>query len=36
VRGRMLPMIHAFIRSIDVKTKEIVVDDLPAELLDGA
>jgi 16S rRNA processing protein RimM len=35
VGGRMLPMVRAFIRSIDIKTKEIVVDDLPAGLLDG-
>jgi 16S rRNA processing protein RimM len=34
VGGRLLPMVRAFIRSIDVTKKEIVVDDLPAGLLD--
>ena len=32
--GRLLPMVRAFIRSIDIKAKEIVVDDLPEGLLD--
>lgn len=34
IGGRLLPMVRAFIRSIDVMKKEIVVDDLPAGLLD--
>ncbi len=34
VAGRMLPMVRAFVRAIDTKTKEIVVDDLPEGLLD--
>jgi 16S rRNA processing protein RimM len=34
IGDRMLPMVRAFIRTIDTKTKEIVVDDLPAGLLD--
>jgi 16S rRNA processing protein RimM len=32
---RFLPMVRAFIRSIDIRRKEIVVDDLPAGLLEG-
>ncbi len=35
VDGRLLPMVGAFIASIDIKKKEIVVHDLPAGLLDG-
>ncbi len=35
VDGRLLPMVGAFIRSIDIKKKEIVVHDLPQGLLDG-
>jgi 16S rRNA processing protein RimM len=35
IGGRLLPMVRAFIRSIDTKKKEIIVDDLPAGLLDG-
>ena len=35
VNGRLLPMVRAFVKSIDVKKKEIVIDDLPAGLLDG-
>ncbi|HEX8806142.1 MAG TPA: ribosome maturation factor RimM [Candidatus Aquilonibacter sp.] len=35
VSGRLLPMVAAFIKHIDTKKKEIVVDDLPAGLLDG-
>jgi len=35
VGGHLLPMVRAFIRSIDVNKKEIVVDDLPQGLLDG-
>jgi len=35
VNGRLLPMVRAFVKSIDVKKREIVVDDLPAGLLDG-
>jgi len=31
---RLLPMVRAFIASIDIKKKEIVVNDLPAGLLD--
>ncbi len=34
VSGRMLPMVHAFVRAIDTRAKEIVVDDLPEGLLD--
>jgi 16S rRNA processing protein RimM len=34
INGRMLPMVRAFIASIDVNAKQIVVHDLPAELLD--
>jgi 16S rRNA processing protein RimM len=34
VAGRMLPMVRAFVQAIDTKKKEIVVDDLPAGLLD--
>jgi 16S rRNA processing protein RimM len=34
VRGQMLPMVQAFIRSIDVEAKTIVVDDIPPGLLD--
>jgi len=33
VRGRMLPMVGAFIRSIDIKAKEIIVE-VPPGLLD--
>ncbi|HUA09836.1 MAG TPA: ribosome maturation factor RimM [Candidatus Acidoferrales bacterium] len=35
VGGRLLPMVRAFIRSIDLEKKEIVVDDLPEGLLEG-
>ena len=35
VNGRLLPMVRAFIKSVDVKKKEIVIDDLPIGLLDG-
>ena len=35
VNGRLLPMVRAFIKSVDVKKKEIVIDDLPVGLLDG-
>jgi 16S rRNA processing protein RimM len=35
VGGKMLPMVSAFVRAIDLEKKEIVVDDLPAGLLDG-
>jgi 16S rRNA processing protein RimM len=35
IDGRFLPMVRAFIRSIDIKKKEIVVNDLPQGLLDG-
>ncbi len=35
VGGRLLPMVRAFIRSVDITKKEIVVDDLPQGLLDG-
>ena len=35
VNGRFLPMVRAFIKNIDLKKKEIVVDDLPEGLLDG-
>ena len=35
VGGHLLPMVHAFIRSIDTKKKEIIVDDLPIGLLNG-
>jgi 16S rRNA processing protein RimM len=35
VNGRLLPMVRAFIKSVDVKKKEIVVDELPEGLLDG-
>ena len=34
VAGRLLPMVSAFIKSIDTKKKEIVVHDLPSGLLD--
>jgi 16S rRNA processing protein RimM len=34
VGGRLLPMVAAFIKGIDIKKREIVVDDLPAGLLD--
>jgi 16S rRNA processing protein RimM len=34
VSGRLLPMVGAFVRSIDIKKKEIVVHDLPSGLLD--
>lgn len=34
VRGQLVPMVRAFITSIDVRAKRIVVD-LPAGLLDG-
>ena len=34
IAGQLLPMVRAFIRSIDTTKKEIVVDDLPAGLLD--
>jgi 16S rRNA processing protein RimM len=34
VNGRLLPMVRAFIAAIDIGAKEIVVNDLPAELLD--
>ncbi len=34
VGGRLLPMVGAFIKNIDMKKKEIVVHDLPAGLLD--
>ncbi len=34
VGGRLLPMVGAFIRNIDIKKKEIVVHDLPSGLLD--
>lgn len=36
VRGRMLPMVSAFIRSIDIKKKEIVVEVPPGLLDDNA
>ncbi|MGB6986750.1 MAG: ribosome maturation factor RimM [Candidatus Aquilonibacter sp.] len=35
VGGRLLPMVGAFIKNIDIKKREIVVDDLPHGLLDG-
>jgi len=35
VGGHLLPMVAAFIRSIEIKKKEIVVHDLPSGLLDG-
>ena len=35
VDGRLLPMVGAFIQSIDTNKKEIVVHDLPSGLLDG-
>jgi 16S rRNA processing protein RimM len=35
VNGRLLPMVRAFVKSVDTKTKEIVVDDLPVGLLEG-
>ncbi len=35
INGRLLPMVRAFVKSIDVKKKEIVIDDLPTGLLDG-
>jgi ribosomal 30S subunit maturation factor RimM len=35
VNGRLLPMVRAFVKSVDTKTKEIVIDDLPVGLLDG-
>lgn len=35
VGGRLLPMVAAFIKSVDVKKREIVVNDLPSGLLDG-
>jgi 16S rRNA processing protein RimM len=34
VGGRLLPMVAAFIKSIDIKKREIVVHDLPQGLLD--
>jgi 16S rRNA processing protein RimM len=34
IGGHLLPMVRAFIRNIDTKTKEIIVDDLPEGLLD--
>ena len=34
VNGRLLPMVRAFIRRIDVERKEIEVGDLPAGLLE--
>lgn len=34
IGGRLLPMVRAFIASIDVKKKEIVVHDLPSGLLE--
>jgi 16S rRNA processing protein RimM len=34
VRGNMLPMVKAFIQSIDITTKSIVVHDLPEGLLE--
>ena len=34
VRGQLVPMVHAFIKSIDIHAKRIIVD-LPAGLLDG-
>jgi 16S rRNA processing protein RimM len=34
VAGKMLPMVRAFVRAIDVEKREIVVDDLPEGLLD--
>ncbi len=36
VAGKMLPMVAAFIKSIDLKKKEIVVDVPPGLLDDGA
>jgi 16S rRNA processing protein RimM len=35
VGGHLLPMVAAFIKEIDIKKKEIVVNDLPSGLLDG-
>jgi 16S rRNA processing protein RimM len=35
VGGHLLPMVGAFIKTIDIKKREIVVDDLPHGLLDG-
>jgi 16S rRNA processing protein RimM len=35
IGGKLLPMVRAFIRSVDIRAKEIVVDDLPAGLLEG-
>jgi 16S rRNA processing protein RimM len=35
VGGHLLPMVGAFIKNIDIKKREIVVDDLPHGLLDG-
>ncbi len=35
VGGHLLPMVAAFIKSIDTNKKEIIVDDLPQGLLDG-
>jgi 16S rRNA processing protein RimM len=34
VKGSFLPMVAAFIKSIDIRKKEIVVHDLPQGLLD--
>ena len=34
IGGRLLPMVRAFIKQVDVEKKKIVVDDLPAGLLD--
>ena len=34
INGHLLPMVRAFIRSIDTKKKEIIVDDLPEGLFD--
>jgi 16S rRNA processing protein RimM len=35
VNGHLVPMVRAFIRSIDIKKREIVVHDLPEGLLKG-
>jgi 16S rRNA processing protein RimM len=35
VAGRLLPMVAAFVKQIDISKKEIVVDDLPVGLLEG-
>jgi 16S rRNA processing protein RimM len=35
VGGRLLPMVAAFIKEIDIEKREIVVHDLPSGLLDG-